>query len=114
MASSEKRKPKSTRDPIRDPADSVTEEQLLKLQQASGNTAPAYLTGTSFKTPQQQSETTDSSMSPFTSIPAHLDSDNVFAFYPSSGNPTEADRPTLVDAVLEQLRQARMRRQRPH
>jgi hypothetical protein len=114
MASFEKRKTKSTRDQIRDPAASLTEAQLLKRQPSSEQSANPYLTDTSFKTPQQPSETADSGMSPLDSIPADLDGENAFAFYPSGGNPSEADRPTLVDAVIEQLRQARMRRQRPH
>jgi hypothetical protein len=114
MASSEKRKPKSTRDPIRDPAGSVTENHLLKLQQASEESASSYLASTSFRTPQQQPETADSELSPFTSIPAHLDSDNAIAFYPSAGDSSESPRPSLADAVIEHLRLARLRRQRPH
>jgi hypothetical protein len=114
MASSEKRKPKSTRDQIRDPAGSLTEEQLLKLQQASEQPAHSYLTGTSFRTPEQQSETANSGMSPFTSIPAHLDGDSTYALYPPGGDSSESPRPTLADAVIEHLRQARLRRQRPH
>ena len=48
MTSSDKRKPKTTRDSIRDPAGSMTEEQLLKLRQAAEQPANSYLTGTSF------------------------------------------------------------------
>jgi hypothetical protein len=114
MASSEKRKPKSTRDQIRDPAASLTEEQLLKHQQASEQAANTYLTGTSFGKSQHPSETADSGMSPLAIFPDAPEGDNVFAFYSSEGDSSESPRPTLADAVIEHLRQARLRRQRPH
>lgn len=114
MTSSEKRKLKSTGDSIRDPVVSLTEEQLLKLQQASRRPSNGYQPDTSCGKCTQQSEAVDSGMSPFANFPDELEDDNAMAFYPSDGNPPEADRPTLVDAVIEQLRQARLRRQRPH
>ena len=114
MTLSEKRKPKSTRDSIPDPVASLTAEQLRKLQQAAAQPCNGNLAGTSFGNVAQPSEAGDSGMSPFNSLPAELDGENAFAFYASGVNPSEADRSTLVDAVLEQLRQARMRRQRPH
>jgi hypothetical protein len=114
MTPSEKRKPKLTRDLIRDPAASLTEEQRLKPQQASGRPGNGYQPDSSFRKSTQQSEAADSGMSPLSSRPADLEGDEVFAFYPSGTPQSEADRPTLVDAVIEQLRQARLRRQRPH
>jgi hypothetical protein len=114
MASSEKRKPKSSRDQIRDPVASLTEEQLLKLQQASGQPANTYLTGTSFGKSLHPSEAADSAMSPLAIFPDALEGDNAFAFYPSGGDSSESPRPTIADAVIEHLRQARLRRQRPH
>lgn len=114
MTLSEKRKLKSTRHSIRDPGVSLTEEQLMKLQQASRRPSNGYQPDTSFGKPTQPSEAADSGMSPFANFPDELEGVNAMAFYPSGGNPSEADRPTLVDAVIEQLRQARMRRQRPH
>ena len=53
-------------------------------------------------------------MSLLSSRPADLDGDKLFAFYPSAGRPSEEHRPSLVDAVIEQLRHAKLRRQRPH
>jgi hypothetical protein len=113
MTLSEKWKLKSAGDPIRDPVVSLTEEQM-KLQQASGRPGNGYQPDTSSGKSIQQSEAVDSGMSPFANFPDELEDGNAMAFYPSDGNPSEADRPTLVDAVIEQLRQARMRRQRPH
>lgn len=114
MASSEKRKLKLQTDPARNRVTSLTEQKLLELQQTSGQTSDAYLIGTSFESSARQSQAAGSAMSPLSSRLADLDGDNALAFYPSGGNPPEADRPTLVDAVIEQLRQARLRRQRPH
>jgi hypothetical protein len=114
MASSEKRNAKSVKDGISDPMNNWTEGQLPKLQQASAEPGKAYLTGTSFDSAGSRSQSTDSNMSPFDSLPADLEVENAFAFYPSGGDPSESPRPTLADAVIEHLRQARMRRQRPH
>lgn len=114
MASSEKPKLKSTSDQVRDPFASLPDEQLQKRQQPSGQTSNGYLAGTSFEDSAGQPQPADSGMLPLSSRPADLQADNVFAFYPSCAQPSESDRPTLVDAVIEQLRLARLRRQRPH
>lgn len=114
MASSEKRKSKSTRHEVCNSFASLTEEQRLKRQQTSGQSDNKYLAGTSFYNSPGQSQPVDSEMSPLSSRSTDPDGDNAIAFYPSEGNTPETDRPTLVDAVIEQLRQARMRRQRPH
>jgi hypothetical protein len=114
MASSEKRKLICTRDQARDPFAGLTDEQRIKLPPTSSQTDDDYLTGTSFKSSAGQSQAEDSAMSPLSSRPADLEGDNAIAFYPSGAQPSESDRPTLVDAVIEQLRQARLRRQRPH
>ena len=114
MTLSEKRKPKSTRDSIPDTVASLTAEQLLKLQQASGRPGNGNLAGTNFGNVAQPSETGDSGMSPFNSLPADLEGGNAIAFYPSGRDPSGGHRPTIVDAVLEQLRQSRMKRQRKH
>lgn len=114
MTSSEKRKPKSIRNETRDPVAGFTEQQLLKLRQASGQPGNMYPTGTDFRKSAQRSETADIGMLPFTGFPDALEGDNAFVFYPSGGHPSEADRPNLVDAVIEQLRLAKLKRQRSH
>jgi hypothetical protein len=114
MASSEKRKSRSVQQPSRDPAGSGTKEQFLTRQQASEQPTPSYLSGTGLRTPQRLSEEAENEISSFTSVPAHLGGDRIFAFYPSAGDLSESPRPTLADAVIEHLRQARLRRQRPH
>ena len=114
MTSSEKRKPKSIRDEIRDPVSNLTEEQLLKLQQLSVQPAKAYLTGTSFDNSASRPQTTTTNLSPFDSLPPEPGIENAFAFYPSGSDSSESPRPTIADAVIEHLRQARLRQQRPH
>lgn len=114
MASSEKRKHKSAGVQSRDPLTTLTEQQLHAMQQGAKQPPKAYLSGTSFGASDSALQPLDSGFSPLNSVPAELDSDNVFVFYPAEGSSPEAARPTLVDAVLEQLRQARLRRSRPH
>lgn len=114
MASFEKRKQKSIRNENHDPVASLTEEQLLKLRNASGQPGTAYLFGTRIGNAEQQSDPADSGMSPFGSFRDASESDTAFAFYTSVGHPSEGHRPTIVDAVIEHLREVRLRRQRPH
>jgi hypothetical protein len=109
MASSEQRKPKSIRDEIVDPVNSLTEEQLLKLQPAK-----AYLTGTSFDSCAGRTTTEESNMARHDSSPNELAGEDAFAFYPSGEDSSNPPKPTLADAVIEHLRQARLRRLRPH
>jgi hypothetical protein len=110
--SADKRKLRSSHDHSRSPGTSLTEPQRLRLQQASEPAGNGYLVGTSFKNSEVQSQTADIEMGPL-SLAAELEANNVFAFYPSSADPSEAGRPTLADAVIEHLRQLRLR-QRPH
>ena len=111
MSSSENQNSKSTGAPI---DAGLTEKPLLPLRSASGHAATGYRAGTSFENSPALSELPDSEMSPLSSRPAGLEGDNLFAFYPSAGHPFEKHRPSLVDAVIEQLRHARLKRQRPH
>ena len=92
----------------------LAEGPLLQLRSASGRADTDYPAGTSFENFAARSEAADSAMSPLGSNPTDLDGDQLFAFYPSAGHPSEEQRPNLVDAVIEQLRHARLRRQRPH
>jgi hypothetical protein len=114
MASSEKRKSNVSKTAARDPVSGLTQAQLLQLQKSSSASDDTGLAGTRFDHAPTHSQITNSGLPPLNSLPAELDTDKVFAFYPSVGDPAEADRPTLVDAVIEQLRQARLRRLRPH
>ena len=92
----------------------LAEEPFLQLRSASGRADTDYPAGTSFENSAARSEAADSAMSPLGSNPTDLDGDQLFAFYPSAGHPSEEQRPNLVDAVIEQLRHAKLRRQRPH
>ena len=114
MSSSKNQNPKSTSEQIDARLGSLKEEPLLQLQSASGHADPRYLAGTSLENSSALSTVADSGMSPLSSGPADLEGDKAIAFYPSAGHPSEEHRPSLVDAVIEQLRHARMRRQRPH
>ena len=114
MSSSENQNPKSTSEQIDARLGSLKDEPLLQLRSASGHADTRYLAGTSFENAAALSAVADSGMSPLSSDPADLEGDKLFAFYPSTGHPTEEHRPSLVDAVIEQLRHARLRRQRPH
>lgn len=114
MASSEKRKLKSDSDKIRNSVSGLPQAPLIQPQKVPMSPEHDRLTGTRFDSAAAHSPITNSDLSPLSSLPAELDGDKVFAFYPSGAHPDEADRPTLVDAVIEQLRQARLRRLRPH
>ena len=111
MSSSENQDSKSTSAPI---DAGLTKESLLQLRAATGHADTGCGAGTSFETSPAPAEVPDSGMSPLSSSPAGLEGDNLFAFYPSAGHPSEEHRPSLVDAVIEQLRHARVKRQRPH
>ena len=111
MSSSENQNSKSTSERI---DAGLNEEPLLQLRSVSGHEDTGYLAGTSFENSAAPSAVADSGMSPRSSRPAELVGETLFAFYPSAGDPSEEPRPTLVDAVIEQLRHARLRRQRPH
>lgn len=92
-----------------EPVDGVFTDQPLpthRLAAARGDTKSPIETRS--KTTAAPSTTADRSG------PADLAGDNPMAFYPSAGLPSEALRPSLVDAVIEQLRHARLKRQRPH
>ena len=111
MSSPENQKPKSTSAPI---DAGLNEDSLLQLRSASGHADTVYQPGTSFENSVARTEVPDSELPPISSRPAGLEGDNLFAFYPSAGDPFEEHRPSLVDAVIEQLRHARLKRQRPH
>ena len=110
MSSSEKQSSKSTSELLNAV---LADEPLLQLRSASGRADTDYPAGTSFENSAARSEAADSEISPL-SGPADLSGDQLFAFYPSAGHPSEEQRPNLVDAVIEQLRHAKLRRQRPH
>ena len=114
MSSSENQNPKSTSEQIDARLGSLKEEPLLQLRSVSGHADTRYLAGTSFESSAALSTDADSGMSPLSSGNTDLEGDKLFAFYPSAGHPPEEHRPSLVDAVIEQLRHARLRRQRPH
>ena len=114
MSSSENQNPKSTGEPIDTRLGSLKDEPLLQLRSASGHADTRYLAGTSFENSAALSTVADSGISPLSSGSADLEGDKLVAFYPSAGHPSEEHRPSLVDAVIEQLRHARLRRQRPH
>ena len=86
----------------------------LQLRSASAHTDTGYLAGTSFLNSAALPEVAGSAMSLLSSRPVDLEGDRLFAFYPSADRPSEEHRPSLVDALIEQLRHARLRRQRPH
>ena len=114
MSSSEKQKSKSTSRQIDVGLDGLTKEQRMQLRSASGQADTGYLAGTGFENSAALSGVADSGMSLLSSRPADLEDDKLFAFYPSADHPHEEHRPSLVDAVIEQLRDAKLRRQRPH
>ena len=111
MSSFEKQNSKSSSEP----ADAgLTEAPQLQLRSASAHADTGYPAGTSFKNSTALSEVAGSAMSLLSGRTADLEGDKLFAFYPSAGHPSGEHRPGLVDAVIEQLRHARLRRQRPH
>ena len=114
MSSSQKQNSKSTSEPIDARPGGLAKEPLQQLRSTSGQADTGYLAGTSFKDSAGLSEVADSEMSLLNSRPADLEGGKLFAFYPSAGHPSEEHRPSLVDAVIEQLRHARLKRQRPH
>ena len=114
MSSSEKQKSKSTSRQINVGLDGLTKEQRMQLRSAAGQADTGYLAGTGFENSAALSEAAGSGMSLPSSRPTDLDGDKLFAFYPSAGHPSEEHRPSLVDAVIEQLHHARLKRQRPH
>ena len=111
MSSSEKQNSKSRREPM---DAGVTDEQLLQLRSAFAQADTGSPADTSFENSAALSEVASSAMSLSSNCTADLDGDNLFAFYASAGDASEEQRPNLVDAVIEQLRQARLKRQRPH
>jgi len=114
MSSSQKPNSKSTSEPLDARPGGLAKEPLLQLRSTSGQAKTGYLAGTSFKDSVALPEVANSGMSLLNGRPADLDGDKLFAFYPSAGHPSEEHRPSLVDAVIEQLRHAKLRRQRPH
>jgi hypothetical protein len=114
MSSYEKRKPKSVSDEIRDPATHLSEAQRLKTQQLSGLPGDDSPGDPIFDNSASHCPAAVSDMSPFSSLPAELEGENTFAFYPSGSDPCEAHLPTLADAVVEHMHQAQLRRRRPH
>ena len=114
MSSSEKQNSKSTSRQIDVGLNGLTKEQRMQLQSASDQADTGYLAGTGFKNSPALPEVAGSAMSLVSSRTADLEGDKLFAFYPSAGHPSDEHRPNLVDAVIEQLRHAKLRRQRPH
>ena len=114
MSSSEKQKSKSTSRQIDVGLDGLTKEQRMQLRSAAGQADTGYLAGTGFENSAALPGVADSAMSLLSNRSTDLDGDKLFAFYPSAGHPSEEHRPSLVDAVIEQLRHARLKRQRPH
>ena len=114
MSSSEKQSTKSNSEPIGARLGGLTEEQLLHLPSASAQAENRYLTDPGFENSAALSGVAGSGTSLLGNCPAALEGDNFFAFYPSTGQTSEDPRPSLVDAVIEQLRHARLKRQRPH
>ena len=114
MSSFQKPNSKSTSEPLDARPGGLAKEPLLQLRSTSGQAKTGYLAGTSFNDSAGLSEVADNGMSPLDSRPADLEGDKLCAFYPSAGHPSEEYRPSLVDAVIEQLRHAKLRRQRPH
>lgn len=114
---------------LRSPVASFCEEQPLKLEPESGfvalwfegfGDAPLRLqpepaqTGDDIQTPTAQKPAPAADMVTPTHRPSDLEDDAISSSSPSRATPTDADTPSQVDAVIEQLRQARLRRQRPH
>lgn len=114
MSSSEKQSPKSNSEPMDAQLGSLTKEQLLHLPSASAQADNRYLADPGFENSTAPPEVAGSGTSLLGNCPAELDDDSFFAFYPSAGQTSEDQRPSLVDAVIEQLRHARLKRQRPH
>ena len=110
----EKQSLKSTSEPIDACLGSLTEEQLLQLPSASVQADNQYLAAPGFKISAALPEVAGSATSLLSNSPADLEGGDLFAFYPSAGQTSNDQRPSLVDAVIEQLRHARLRRQRPH
>ena len=111
MSSSENQKSKSASNLI---DAGLAKEPLAQLRSASGHTDTVFRAGPSFEDSAALPEVADSGISPLGNRPASPDGDNLFAFYASAGHSPQELRPNLVDAVIEQLRHARLRRQRPH
>jgi len=93
----------------------ISDEQPPKPQPARGQSGDGYLAGP-LENPVRSSSATVGDLSPLprSGHPAELAAGEVLALYPSGFHPSEVNRPGLVEAVIEQLRQARLRRQRPH
>ena len=113
MSSSEKQNSKFQSEPV-DAGLTEAPQLQLQLRSASAHTDTGYLAGTSFLNSAALPEVAGSAMSLLSSRPVDLEGDRLFAFYPSADRPSEEHRPSLVDALIEQLRHARLRRQRPH
>jgi len=97
----------STSEPFDARLGGMPKEPVLQIQSASAQADAGHLDGTSFNSSGQLSTVAGSR-------PADLEGDTLFTFYPSAGHPSEEHRPNLVDAVIEQLRHAKLKRQRPH
>ena len=113
MSSSEKQNSKFHSEPT-DAGLTEAPQRQLQLRSASGHADTGYLAGTSFQNFAALPEVAGSAMSLLSGRSADLEDDKPFAFYPSADRPSEEHRPSLVDAVIEQLRHAKLRRQRPH
>ena len=113
MSSSKKQNSKFQSEPT-DAGLTEAPQLQLQLRSASAHTDTGYLAGTSFQNSAALPEVGRSAMSLLSSRPVDLEGDRLFAFYPSADRPSEEHRPSLVDALIEQLRHARLRRQRPH
>lgn len=114
MSSSEKQNSKSNSEPISARLGGLTEEQLLHLPSGSAQADNRNLTAPGIENSAALSGAAGNGTSLFGNCSAELEGDNFFAFYPSTGQTSEDSRPSLVDAVIEQLRHARLKRQRPH
>lgn len=114
MSSPGKHSLKSASEPIDACLGGLTEEQLRQLPSASVQADNRYLAAPGFKNSIALSKVAGSATSLLSNCPADVEGDDLFAFYPSAGQASEDQRPSLVDAVIEQLRHARLKRQRPH
>ena len=113
---SSKRADKSTLEPMWNCTAGTAQNSPTELLRESTQPIDTYLTGTSFAFSTQGKDPSGSAEAPLSvlvTVPDELESSNAFAAYPS-GNPPDTACPTLADAVIEHLRLARLRRQRPH
>lgn len=114
MPSYEKQERKLATNQVRSTMTRLSEEQRLKLQHLPGQAGDENSNDARLDDSASQSPAAVSDQSSFSSLPVGLEGENPFAFYPSGSDPSEEPCPTLADAVIEHLRQARLRRRRPH